>query len=83
MLFRSNAYVFPSHDIPLPVVATQAMGAGDFLVGAFSQAAQIWDREDANVTISNSNEGDFIKNMVTILCDNGKGKGQMIVNHHN
>ena len=56
-----------------PIVATQAMSEGDFLVGAFSQAAQIWDREDANVTISNSNEDDFIKNMVTILCEERVG----------
>lgn len=75
-----NAYVFASPTmagVPTlwgkPVVATQAMGAGDFLVGAFSQAAQIWDREDANVTISNSNEDDFIKNMVTILCEERVG----------
>ena len=75
-----NSYIFASptmQGVPTlwgkPIVATQAMGEGDFLVGAFSQAAQVWDREDANVTISNSNEDDFIKNMVTILCEERVG----------
>ncbi len=52
-----------------PVVATKSMTAGDYLVGAFAMAAQLWDREDSSVTVSNSNEDDFIKNLVTILCE--------------
>lgn len=56
-----------------PVVDTQSMAAGDFLVGAFAQAAQGWDREDANVTISTENKDNFVKNMVTILCEERVG----------
>ncbi len=52
-----------------PVVSSQSMTAGDFLVGAFAMAAQGWDREDANVTVSTENKDNFVKNMVTILCE--------------
>lgn len=50
-----------------PVVATKAMEIDEFLVGAFAQGAQGWDREDANVTVSTEDRDNFIKNMVTIL----------------
>jgi len=53
----------------LPVVATQSMDAGDFLTGAFRMGAQGWDREDATVTVSTEDRDNFIKNMVTILCE--------------
>lgn len=56
-----------------PVVATQSMDAGDFLVGAFSMGAQGWDREDANITVSNQDRDNFVKNMVTILCEERVG----------
>lgn len=56
-----------------PVVATQSMDAGDFLVGAFAMAAQGWDREDANITVSNQDRDNFVKNMVTILCEERVG----------
>lgn len=53
------------------VVPTQAMGAGDFLVGAFGGglAVQGWDREDANVQIALEDRDNFIKNMVTLRCE--------------
>lgn len=57
----------------LPVVATQSMDAGDFLVGSFQQGAQIWDREDINVTVSTEDRDNFVKNMVTILCEERVG----------
>lgn len=49
-----------------PVVPTQAMTEDEFLVGAFRLAAQIFDREDANVEISTEDRDNFIKNMVTV-----------------
>lgn len=52
-----------------PVVATQAMTADTALVGAFALGAQLFDREDANVVISTENQDDFIKNMITIRCE--------------
>jgi len=57
------------------VVATQAMGANEFLVGAFGGglAVQGWDREDVNVQISLEDRDNFIKNMVTIRCEERVG----------
>lgn len=53
------------------VVPTQAMDAGEFLVGAFGGglAVQGWDREDTNVMISYEDRDNVIKNMVTIRCE--------------
>ena len=56
-----------------PIVATQSMDAGDFLVGSFQQGAQGWDREDVNVTVSTEDRDNFVKNMVTILCEERVG----------
>lgn len=53
----------------LPVVATQSMDAADFLVGAFGMGAQGWDREDVSVRVSTEDRDNFVKNMVTILCE--------------
>lgn len=53
----------------LPVVATQAMTLDKFLVGSFGMAAQIFDREDANVTLSTEDDTNFRKNLVTILAE--------------
>ena len=53
----------------LPVVATQAMGAGKFLTGAFNMGAQIFDRQQSSIVVSTENEDDFIRNKVTILCE--------------
>lgn len=53
----------------LPVVATQSMDQGDFLTGAFRMGAQGWDREDASVMVSTEDRDNFVKNMVTILCE--------------
>lgn len=51
------------------VVSTVAMDQGDFLTGAFSIAAQVFDREDANVVISTEDRDNFIRNMVTIRAE--------------
>jgi len=56
-----------------PVVPTQAMDAGDYLVGSFQQGAQGWDREDISVTVSTEDRDNFVKNMVTILCEERVG----------
>ncbi|MBI1401449.1 phage major capsid protein [Hyphomonas sp.] len=52
-----------------PVVPTNAMPAGNFLAGSFAQAAQIFDREDADVMMSGEDADNFTKNLVTILCE--------------
>ena len=53
----------------LPVAQSLSMKAGSFLTGAFAYAAQIFDREDATVTISTEDRDNLVKNMVTILAE--------------
>lgn len=53
----------------LPVVSTTAQAAGTFTVGAFGLASQVWDRMDATIEISNQDRDNFVKNMLTILCE--------------
>jgi HK97 family phage major capsid protein len=71
-----HQYLFANpHSITTPmvwgrsVVSTQAMAAGTYLVGAFDQGAQGWDREDINVTVSLEDGDNIRKNMVTILVE--------------
>lgn len=52
----------------LPVVWTNAMTKGDFLVGAFSTAASIYDRQETTVEMGYEND-DFTRNLVTILAE--------------
>lgn len=51
------------------VVETTAMTSGQFLVGAFQMAAQIWDRMDAVIDVSTEHQDFFIKNLVAIRCE--------------
>lgn len=53
----------------LPVVATQAITVDKFLTGAFRLGAQVFDRWSARVEIATENEDDFVKNLVTMLCE--------------
>jgi HK97 family phage major capsid protein len=53
----------------VPVVQCYSMAAGDFLVGAFKLAATIFDREQAQILVSNEDNDNFTRNMVTILCE--------------
>ncbi|MDN8180466.1 phage major capsid protein [Acinetobacter baumannii] len=53
----------------LPTVETQAMVSGQFLTGAFSLAAQIFDRMDIEVLLSTENDKDFENNMVSIRAE--------------
>lgn len=53
----------------MPVVATNAIPAGEFLTGAFGEAATFFDRLDVEVLISTENTDDFEKNMATIRIE--------------
>lgn len=53
----------------LPVVETQSMAVGKFLTGAFQLGAQVFDRWLARVEIATENEDDFVKNLITMLCE--------------
>lgn len=49
----------------VPVVATQAMGAGSFLTGAFSMGAQLFDRQQSTIEVGFEND-DFTRMLLTI-----------------
>lgn len=53
----------------LPLVTSQSMQTGKFLVGAFNSGAQLFDRWDMTVEISTQNDKDFEKNLVTIRAE--------------
>lgn len=53
----------------VPVVQSNSMTVGDFLVGAFGLGAQLWDREQANVRVSEHHSDYFTKNMLAILAE--------------
>lgn len=57
----------------LPVVETPAMTVNKFLTGAFKLAAQVFDREDANVQLSTDDRDNFVRNLVTILAEERLG----------
>lgn len=57
----------------LPVVDSTAVPEGEFLVGAFDIAAQVFDREDAAVEVSTEDGDNFRKNMVTIRAEERVG----------
>jgi HK97 family phage major capsid protein len=52
-----------------PVVVSQAVRQGDFLVGDFNNGAYILDREDANVRFSDQHADFFTSNMIAILAE--------------
>jgi HK97 family phage major capsid protein len=52
----------------VPVVVTTAITENSVLVGSFAQAAKIWDRQSANITMSDSHEEYFVKRMVAIMA---------------
>ncbi|MAM13030.1 MAG: phage major capsid protein [Rhizobiaceae bacterium] len=53
----------------LPVVLSDSITPGDFLVGAFALGAQIWDRMGLTVMASTEDGDNFSENMVTILFE--------------
>ena len=53
----------------VPVVQSTALVESEFLVGAFGLGAQLWDREQANVRVSEHHSDYFAKNMLAILAE--------------
>ena len=52
-----------------PVIVTNAMQAGKFLVGAFDIAYQAWYRNGTVIEMSESDDDNFQKNLVTIRAE--------------
>lgn len=57
----------------LPVVESDAMPVGQFLVGSFALAAEIYDRMQAAIFVSTEDQDNFIRNMVSILAEERLG----------
>ena len=53
----------------LPVVPTVSQPKGTFNTGAYNMASQLWDLLTATILMSDSNNDNFIKNMITILAE--------------
>jgi HK97 family phage major capsid protein len=52
-----------------PVVSTKRIGVGNFLSARSSLPAQIFDRMDTEVRISDQDRDNFIKNMLTVRAE--------------
>lgn len=59
----------------VPVVVTTAVRAGEFLTGAFGLGATLYDRQRANIRISDSHAHFFIENALAILAELRVGLG--------
>jgi HK97 family phage major capsid protein len=53
----------------MPVVDTPAMTEGTALVGAFGTGAQLYDREQASIRISEQHSDFFVRNAIVILAE--------------
>jgi HK97 family phage major capsid protein len=53
----------------IPVVDTPAIAEGTALVGAFGTAAQIYDREQASIRISEQHADFFVRNAIVVLAE--------------
>lgn len=53
----------------MPVVDTPAMSEGRALVGAFGTGAQLYDREQANIRISEQHADFFVRNAIVVLAE--------------
>ncbi len=51
----------------LPVVVTTAIEEGEALLGSFNLGATLWDRQEAQIRISEHHKDFFTKNLVAIL----------------
>lgn len=52
----------------IPIVASNSMTAGKFLMADFLRAARIWDRQEAMVEFSTGYNDFFVRHMVAIKC---------------
>lgn len=52
----------------IPVVESESQGAGFALLGDFNKAV-LWDREQTTVTMTDSHEDFFVRNLVAVLAE--------------
>mgnify|MGYP003349840607 FL=1 len=53
----------------MPVIDTPAMPEGTALVGAFGTGAQLYDREQASIRISEQHADFFVRNAIVVLAE--------------
>lgn len=53
----------------LPVVVSNTMGSGKFMVGAMDIAYQVWNRQGVTVEMSEADDVNFQKNLVTVRAE--------------
>lgn len=53
----------------LPIIETNSIPAGKFLVGAFDMCNQVWNREGVVVDISDSDGDNFQQNLLTLRAE--------------
>ena len=53
----------------MPVVDTPAIAEGTALIGAFGTGAQLYDREQASIRISEQHADFFVRNAIVILAE--------------
>jgi len=53
----------------LPIVETTVMPTGEFAVGAWNIAAQVFDRQQATLEVSTEHADNFARNMCTFRCE--------------
>ena len=53
----------------MPIVDTPAMAEGTALVGAFGTGAQLYDREQASIRISEQHSDFFVRNAIVVLAE--------------
>ena len=53
----------------IPVVETPAIPEGTALVGAFGTGAQLYDREQASIRISEQHSDFFVRNAIVVLAE--------------
>lgn len=59
----------------VPVIVSNAMAQGDFLLGDWTMGATIYDREQMDIRVSESHADYFVKNGVAILAEERYGFG--------
>jgi HK97 family phage major capsid protein len=53
----------------IPIVETPAIPEGTALVGAFGTGAQLYDREQASIRISEQHADFFVRNAIVVLAE--------------
>ena len=53
----------------IPVVGTPAIASGTALIGSFGQGAQLYDREEATIRVSEQHSDFFVRNAIVILAE--------------